>query len=104
MGYVAVDGIVETVENASSILTSFPNGLIPPQPFIDGSRQNLENVEEAVRHRLGLSFPGAVLAWQEFLRQAPQSDDVHQYIVDHPLYIPFKEELFGITPEDNSDR
>ena len=99
MGYKAVDGIVQTLENRQGILTGFPTGKLSPQPFEQGSREDLERVANAVREKYGKDFPGAVEAWDNFLREAPQSDDVEEYVAQYPLYIPFKEVLFGITSE-----
>jgi len=99
VGYKAVDGIVQTLENRHGILTGFPTGKLSPQPFEQGSREDLERVASAVRDKYGKDFPGAVEGWDNFLRDAPQSDNVEDYVAKCPLYIPFKELLFGITPE-----
>ena len=99
MGYKAIDGIVETVENARGILISEPTGKIVSQQFLGGFRKDLESTSDTVRLKYGLSLPGAVLAWKQFLDEAPQSDIVEEYIAQHPLYIPFKEDLFGVTCE-----
>jgi hypothetical protein len=99
VGYKAVDGIVQTLENRHGILTGFPSGTLSPQPFEQGSREDLEKVANKVREKYGKDFPGAVESWDNFLRDAPQSDDVEDYVAKFPLYIPFKELLFGITSE-----
>jgi hypothetical protein len=59
-------------------------------------------VAAAVKAKHGRDFPGAVLQWEEFLNSAPDTDDAEEHVKDHPLYIPFSKELFGIDPE--SDR
>lgn len=102
VGYEAVDGVVQTLENRHGILTDFPTGVLSPQPFEQGSRNDLESVANKVRERYGKDFPGAVEKWEEFLAEAPQSDDVEEYVAKNPLYIPFKELLFGITSETDT--
>jgi hypothetical protein len=104
VGYKAVDGISETVENEHSVLRCYPTGKFSPQPFVEGSREQLEKVAAAVRQKYGLSFPGAVEGWRHFLDEAPQSDNVEEYIAKHPLYIPLKKELFHLTSEEDVDR
>lgn len=90
------------MENDFGVLTDFPSGKISAQPFIEGSRSKLEDVARAVRKKFGKDFPGVVVEWEdEFLREAPQSDDVEEYLKENPLYIPFKKELFGMTGDDN---
>ena len=99
MGYKAVQAIVPLTENENGVLFDFPSGKIEAQPFLPGSRQALEEVAEAVRKKYGKDFPGAVIAWEEFLDKAPQTDDVEEYLKNNALYIPFKKELFGITSD-----
>lgn len=65
-----------------------------------GSRKTLEAVAAAVKKKQGMDFAEVALEWDEFLAIAPQSDDVYEYVADHPLYIPFKDELFGISEAD----
>ncbi len=101
MGYKAVLGQIPLMENKFGILKDFPTGEIKAQEFEPGSRQALEEVAAAVRKKYGKDFPGVVTAWEEFLNEAPQSDDVEEYLEDHPLYIPFKKILFGINSNDN---
>jgi hypothetical protein len=68
---------------------------------LTGSRAKFEKVATAVKKKHGMDFPGIVLEWDEFLATAPQSDDVYEYVAKNPLYIPFKDELFGISPQDS---
>jgi hypothetical protein len=100
VGYKALNMVVEKYENKHNILKSFPTGVIQPQPFVEGSRQKLEKVAAAVKMRHGHDFPGAALQWDEFLANAPQSDDADEYVRNNPLFIPFAKELFGINTED----
>lgn len=106
MGYKAIDGRAETVERENGILRCYPlpTDKFSPQAFVEGSREDLVRVADAVRLKYGLSFPGAVQGWQNFLNDAPQSDDAEEHIARHPLHIPFKEDLFGMTSEENVDR
>jgi hypothetical protein len=101
VGYKVVDLIVDTYENECSILKDFPSGDLKPQPFVEGARAKLEKVAEAVKSKLGMDFPGAIVQWNEFLATAPQTDDAEAYCAAHPLYVPFKEKLFGILEKDS---
>lgn len=100
VGYKVVDMLVETFENEHSILRCFPTGDLEPQPFKEGARAKMEKTAAVVRQKHGLDFPGVVLQWNAFLEMAPQSDDVYEYVAQNPLYVPFKEELFGISSAD----
>jgi hypothetical protein len=100
VGYKVVDMAVHTYENEHSILRVLPTGDLHPQPFVAGAREKFEKVAAAVKARHGMDFPGAVIQWAEFLKMAPQTDDVYEYIAEHPLYVPFKEVLFGISSAD----
>jgi hypothetical protein len=101
VGYKAVNMLAPAYENKESILKCFPTGHLSPQPFIEGSRAKLEKVAAAVKLKHGHDFPGAVVQWDEFLANAPQSDDADEYVKEHPLYVPFTKELFGIDSEDD---
>ena len=100
VGYKMLEMYVNTYENKHSILDRFPTGILNPQPFVEGSRKKMERVAQAVRVKHGMDFPGAVIHWNEFLKIAPQTDDAEEYVKEHPLYVPFKEELFGISSSD----
>jgi hypothetical protein len=100
VGYKAVTMMVETFENEHSILRTFPTGVLHPQPFKEGARAKFEKTAAAVRQKHGLDFPGAVVQWNDFLEMAPKNDDVYEYIAENPLYVPFKDELFGISSDD----
>lgn len=100
VGYRVVNMMVNTFENNYTIMKSLPTGDLEPQPFIEGSRALLEKVAEKVRMKHGLDFPGAVAQWTSFLESAPQNDDAEDFCRINPLYVPFKERLFGILPGD----
>jgi hypothetical protein len=78
------------------IMKAFPQGNLQPQPFEEGSRHLLEQVNIAVIKKFGHLFPGVVGAWRQFLNDAPANDNVEDWIIDHPLDIPFRNELFGL--------
>jgi len=60
----------------------------------------LEKVAAAVKLKQGMDFAQDTLDWDEFLAIAPQSDDADEYVAKYPLYIPFKDQLFGISEAD----
>ena len=39
---------------------------------------------------------GVIRDWNAFLLKVPKTNDVDEYVRDHPLYIPFRQELFRI--------
>ena len=100
VGYKPVSMEVTEYENECSILKCMPYGNLLPQLFVPGARAHMESVAAAVKLKYGLDFPGAAAQWTEFLLNAPQSDNVYDYLCDHPLYVPFKEELFSIANGD----
>lgn len=89
--------IVTKFESDCTALFKLPSGNLRPQPFVEGSRLIFEKVAAAVKAKHGLDFPGVVLSWNSFLANAPQTDVAEDYVQVHPLYIPFKEKLFGIS-------
>ena len=101
MGYRPIKSLVQLMENQEGILTDYPSGKIYPQQFVQGSRQELEAVAHLVKRKLGKDFPGVVPEWEAFLNEAPQSDDVDEYVKHNPLYIPFKKELFGMESDED---
>jgi len=100
VGYRPINMFVETFENKHSILKCFPTGELSPQPFVEGSFLKFQKVVAAVKTKFGLEFPGIVMQWNDFLLTAPKSDDASEYEKEHPLYIPFREVLFGIRQSD----
>ena len=97
VGYIPVNMVVETFENEHSILTSFPDGELNPQPFIQGSREKFEKTAESVKAKFGVVYPRIIDDWDKFLNEAPKNDDVWDYISENPLYVPFRRELFRIS-------
>ena len=80
------------------ILKSLPDGTkeFHPQPFIKGSRKELESLVKKMVKTFGHSIPGLKEeweAWRDFI--APNSDDSTEFCARHPMHIPFKEELFS---------
>lgn len=87
VGYTPVNMIVETYENAESILTSCPTGVLKPQPFIEGSRAKIEKTAASVISKFGAEMEGVVQSWRSFLAEAPENDNVWDYIGKILLYI-----------------
>jgi hypothetical protein len=88
--------IVDTFENGHSILKCFPYGDLKPQPFVEGSIENIKKTAQAVKKKFASTFPGIVQQLNAFLLILPKSDDANDYVKDHPLYIPFKKDPFNI--------
>jgi hypothetical protein len=107
LGYTPVKLISHTYPTPDMpscyILKELPHGNIEPQPFVAGSRLALEKVLSSVAKKVGNILPGVVTAWNEFEKSAPQTDDVQDWLVDHPLYIPFRVELFGLDDDIDID-
>ncbi len=99
VGYKPIEMIVETFENERSVLKSFPSGLLKPQEFVEGSFKSIQKTAGLVKQRFGGNMPGVAYQWDQFLLSAPKSDNVYDFVKDHPLYIPFKKELFQIDEE-----
>ncbi len=57
----------------------------------------MNQVLARVRSQYGHNNPKIVDQWEEWAAEAPQSDDVQEYIKDHPenYHIPFRDLLFG---------
>ncbi len=97
------------------VLMKFPTDNIRPEPFIPGSRDQLEQVLKRVsnhytprpnvlhnplQHTLGINptlFNDEIVAeWVHFAENiAPLNDDVDAYCATHPLHVPLRERLFN---------
>ena len=95
VGFKPIEMIVDTVENQHSILKSFPSGYLKPQAFIEGSTDKIKKVAAAVKAKFSREV-GVIRDWNAFLLNVPKSDDADEYVRDHPMYIPFRQELFRI--------
>lgn len=95
VGFKPIEMIVDTFENKHSILKSFPSGDLKPQPFVEGSTDRIKKVAAAVKAKFNREA-GVIRDWNAFLANVPKSDDADEYVRDHPLYIPFRKELFRI--------
>ena len=79
------------------VLQRLPSKPIRPAPFIIGSSKYLSEVMAKVKSQYGLNNPHIVEQWEEWCSQAPDTDDVQEYINSHPLQyrVPFHDLLFG---------
>jgi hypothetical protein len=94
----AVDGIPA----GFSILIGEPNGSIRPLGFVEGSCAALEAVVNEVRSQWGSMGNLYVQQWEEFLNEAPSSDDVLVFVKERGLHIPLEKDLFDGKPIDLS--
>ena len=86
------------------VLKALPDGKqeFHPQPFVKGSRIELEKLVEKTISKFG-NIPGIKMeweAWRDF--EAPQSDDAVEYCRLKPLNIPFWDQLFSGSPIDTN--
>ena len=55
----------------------------------------MEALVLSVKAYFSVTAPHIVTEWKEFIELCPKNDYVEDYLVDHPLYIPLRETLFG---------
>jgi len=85
------------------LLEKFPTGQIKPDGFVKDSRELLDSCLAKVRSTFGMfkvdenpNSVNTVVEWNDFSANiAPQSNNVQEYCLSHPLYIPFEDILFG---------
>ena len=77
------------------LLTGMPTGRLQPAPFVEGSRKDLESCRNAIEKKFKKNKPEIVKKWDEFLEKAPQDDNVHSYVAEHGMFVPFADILFG---------
>jgi hypothetical protein len=85
----------ETLPAGDFILKSIPLGVPQADCFIKDSHFLLEALMLSVKAYFSVTAPHVVTEWKEFLELCPKNDYVEDYLVDHPLYIPLRETLFG---------
>lgn len=77
------------------MLERFPTVEIEPAPFVQGSKQELDAVYSKVQQQYG-NCNEVISSWDKWMAEkAPFSDDVLEYVVDHPMHVPFKDILFN---------
>ncbi len=86
-----------------------PTGIVLlPERFVPGSRDLLCRVVDAIIRSFHMHLPDVVAEWINFRDNiAPQDDDAVSFMNLNGMYIPLKEELFGVdatttTPEASS--
>jgi hypothetical protein len=84
-----------------SILKRVPTGQLQPAPFVENSTAVLKGVMKSIEKHFSVRKPSVVKEWQDWVTNvAPSSDDSGEYVLKHPLEIPFAKELFGIDNDD----
>ena len=77
---------------------------IGPAEFIPLSSEKLQRVAKKMQDAYAAHKPEVANEWKEWIDTvAPKNDNVHDYVADHPLHIPFHHKLFGadqIDPEN----
>ena len=74
-------------EDGMYLLYGLPINQLMPMPFIHGSRETLEKVARSVKKSVAKN-PVIIDEWDIFLSEAPLTDNVLDYVRDHPLHIP----------------
>lgn len=95
LGYKATDTVSEFVE-PYQILDRLPNESdhFFPEGFVAGSADQLRRVHGKIKAQYS-SRPDVLNAWEDFVYNAPEDDEVQSWLAEHPLHIPFHEALFG---------
>jgi len=79
------------------LLQKIPESSLEPEPFVQGSRALLEEVTNKVMDSFQTSVGDTVRKeWLHFCDDiAPKSDSVVEYLAEHPMDVPLKDELFS---------
>ena len=83
-----------------NVLTSLPIGPISPEGFVDGGRSLLDHVILRMSRKLFERHPVVKEHWSSFAKVSPKSDDVTDYLKDHPFHIPLHDALLEGIPID----
>ena len=78
-----------------------PHGIIIPEEFVPGSRSHLEKVVKKMTQLYSRPAPKVVSDWNEFLDKAPATDDVIEYVKEHPMHIPLFDIIFSSSAPVN---
>ena len=70
-----------------------------PEPFVAMSRQHALACSYKMIQSYTGKNPAVVESWTRWRDSVlPQSDDADEYVAEHPMYIPFKDQLFSGNP------
>lgn len=76
-------------------MSSIPTGVPKADCFVKDSHKELESVFKGVQSFFKETAPQVVEDWQTWIKKCPVGDFVEDFLVQNPLYIPFRETLFG---------
>jgi len=77
-------------------LNEVPHGDFEPAAFIAGSHQRHYDTATKLVNNYIETKPDVASEWQKWIDNIiPKSDVAEDYVLDHPLHIPFKDILFG---------
>jgi hypothetical protein len=83
-------------ENGLHYLRGMPTGQLEPEAFNPGSNKLLCDVIAKVEQQYETSMPEVVSQWKEFARDVlPDTDDAFQHVANHPMEVPFRNQLFN---------
>ena len=75
--------------------------MLKPEPLVSGSHMTLQRVYYAIlmRWRGKNDLERHIKDWDDFLDIAPTSDDVDEYLKDHPdkFYVPFRKPYLEVN-------
>ena len=92
---VTTPGVAESI----NIMQRLPTDAIEPEPFVQGSRLELDKTLAAVARAYGTSDKDVVDSWTKWDREnCPRNDNANDFVERHPdkYHIPFRERLFGV--------
>lgn len=80
------------------ILWKLPTAMLEPEPLVPGSHIELSKIY----YKISLTwqdrpdYDDHLKDWERFVNIAPKTDDVYEYLKEHPeqFYVPFREMLF----------
>ena len=75
------------------ILQRMPTGVIKPDAFVQGSREHLLKVTDRIKAIYGRGAPSVCSDWVSFMSQAPDTDDVQDWLKTNQFRVP----LFDIA-------
>lgn len=76
---------------------------LEPMEFQSGSFFEFQTVMQHIREKFQY-FPNVLEEWEAFAEKVPKTNSVLEYVEDHGMHIPLKNELFGDSSFETTDR
>ena len=81
------------------ILQSVPRGRPEPAPFQEDYRKQLDATVRAIKKVYEFSNPSILEDWNDFADAYPTTNDVNEYVRDHPMHYPLGNLMFEKSAE-----